>query len=176
MSTRSPMADVREQTEQVCSQAKHVQLDESALKSLAAEYAQAFKGQSDEETGWGEEIHFVGKEELTVQYLLVLDAINFCFWPSEGKWEYGDVSGALKNAVQQDESAIAAEKLANLTEEGLKTLLGGKEMPNMHDRARLLREVGQGLLANYEGSAAQMVRAMAQSVQSQSPPEMLFPM
>lgn len=63
MSTRSPMADVREQTEQVCSQAKHVQLDESALKSLAAEYAQAFKGQSDEETGWGEEIHFVSCEE-----------------------------------------------------------------------------------------------------------------
>ncbi len=99
----------------------------------------------------------VGKEELTVQYLLVLDAINFCFWPSEGTWEYAEVSGALKNAVEADEEALSASRLAELTEGGLKTLLGGKEMPNMQERARLLREVGTGLAVHYKGSAAEMV-------------------
>jgi hypothetical protein len=50
------------------------------------------------------------------QYLLVLDAINFCFWPSEGQWEYDALACALKDAITKDRTAFCAESLAALDE------------------------------------------------------------
>ena len=36
---------------------------------------------------WAADYHFCDGTDLTAQYVLVLDAVNFCFWPIEG-YEY----------------------------------------------------------------------------------------
>jgi hypothetical protein len=40
-------------------------------------------------------MHFVDGGPLTLQYLLVLDTLNFCFWP-DGELEYEHLAGGLK--------------------------------------------------------------------------------
>jgi hypothetical protein len=52
------------------------------------------------------------------QYLLVLDAINFCFWPSEGMWEYDALARSLKDVLTQNAAAFSAENLMSLDEGG----------------------------------------------------------
>jgi hypothetical protein len=41
------------------------------------------------------EVHFRGSDAATAQYLLVLDALNFCFWPQPGL-EYEHLARGLK--------------------------------------------------------------------------------
>lgn len=41
------------------------------------------------------DLHLVGEGDLTAQYTLVLDALNFCFWPEEGL-EYEHMARGLK--------------------------------------------------------------------------------
>lgn len=41
------------------------------------------------------ELHYLDGGPLTVQYLLVLDALNFCFWPEPGL-EYEHLARGLK--------------------------------------------------------------------------------
>ena len=40
-------------------------------------------------------LHFFDGGPLTVQYLLVIDTLNFCFWP-EGGLEYEHLARGLK--------------------------------------------------------------------------------
>lgn len=44
------------------------------------------------------DIHLVGRGDLTAQYLLVLDALNFCFWPEEGL-SYEHLATGLKVTI-----------------------------------------------------------------------------
>jgi len=47
---------------------------------------------------WDREYHFQGEEELTLRYLLALDALNFCFWPVSPlmgkKWSVPEIGRA----------------------------------------------------------------------------------
>ena len=45
------------------------------------------------------ELHLVGKGGLTAQYILVLDALNFCFWP-QSDLEYDNLAKGLKVRAQ----------------------------------------------------------------------------
>ena len=44
---------------------------------------------------WDDTDHLTQGNDLTVQYLFVVDAVNFCFWP-DGTLEYEHISGNLK--------------------------------------------------------------------------------
>lgn len=53
------------------------------------------------------------------QYMLCVDALNFCFWPTKGL-EYEHLSCGIKKAVERDPHAIDAERLASIDEEGIR--------------------------------------------------------
>ncbi len=55
------------------------------------------------------DIHFYEGGPLTVQYLLVVDALNFCFWPEPGL-EYEHLARGVKVTSQLD----VVDKLAPL--------------------------------------------------------------
>ena len=163
---RDRLAAVRESAAWVCAEARHVKLNAEAVAALAGEVAAQAKdhpvleGGAEGGVGWGEEIHFVsGSEAAVVQYLFVVDALNFCFWPSEGGWEYEDLSTALKRALEEDAEVLSADRLAHMSEEALCRLLGGRALPNMPARVEHLRQVGACLQERWSGSAAAMVRA-----------------
>lgn len=52
---------------------------------------------------------------LTAQYIFVLDALNFCFWPCAG-FEYVDLAVNLKTVFEKDFQQFSAESLSQMSE------------------------------------------------------------
>jgi hypothetical protein len=143
---------VRESTAKVMERAVHVRLADDACARLAqrilAEPAAA---------SWDATDHFVGEARLTLRYLLVLDALNFCFWPDEG-FEYGHLARALRVVIIDDPQAFDADRLIGLTASQLAAWLG-RPLALLEERARLLRELGAVLAAEFDGDVAGLVAA-----------------
>lgn len=70
---------------------------ESVLCPIFPELSQACFDQKalDETVLCSADIHLVGRGPLTAQYTLVLDALNFCFWPAQDL-EYEDLAKGLR--------------------------------------------------------------------------------
>jgi hypothetical protein len=51
---------------------------------------------------------------LTCQYIFVLDALNFCFWPTPDL-EYEQLAKCLKRVLEQDSTAFSASSLMQMT-------------------------------------------------------------
>jgi len=151
---------VRTSARWVTARARHVRLDEGGLHSLAHKFEEASV------PAWEGRYHFRGDEELTCRYLLVLDALNFCFWPGRVKWTVSGPEGepltgyfalayALRRIAEKAPGFYAAGNLAALDEAGLREALG--EVPLLRMRARAAREVG--LLLFRFGSAREFFLA-----------------
>lgn len=89
------------------------------------------------------QLHFWDEQrpELVAQYLLVVDALNFCFWP-DGELEYEHLAGGIKRALLADPTVLDAVRLTAIDGLGVRRLLRWpRPLPLEEERARLLREV-----------------------------------
>ncbi len=159
-------------------------IDDSAID---AELDQHIKNYTSEALppSWAQDFHLsmtdpddTKQQEMLAQYVLVLDALNFCFWPLQG-YEYEHLASSLKQAAEMRPEAFTAESLASVTEQQLtdwlqppKTfpLIGSSgpsdkilPIPLIEARTRLLNEVGRVLLENFEGKAVNLIRAANKS-------------
>jgi len=162
------MEEVLETTLWVVERSRHVRLDRAALEGFAGKLAR----ERPAIPRWDYRYHFFDGGERTVGYLLVLDSLNFCFWPPPGqpKWtiQYGEerlsgyfaLAAALKRAVEEGEPLLEPDYLARLTLEDLKGILGGEGQLQLLDHRRaILNELGKVLLESYAGRAAELVAA-----------------
>ena len=160
---------------EVSEQSTHVHIDRGALTAFSEILLGRWVGPGT----WESEYHFGGESESVVSYLLVLDTINFCFWPKKDKprWEIPYKSGwlsgyyalavALKTALESGIPLADAEYLASLTLDELRRILGGKgELQLMPERLENLRALGEVLLREYEGRASHLVQAAGGSAVS----------
>jgi hypothetical protein len=138
--------------------AEHVAIDEQALRDCARELARQHLA-----SGWDRRYHLCDLIERTVQYLFLLDCLNFCFWP-EPRWRYGELNGylalatALKEAVARDSRVLDAAFLAQLDEKVFQRVLQGDgEIPLLRERVAVLREAGTMLQTKYGGHAVMLV-------------------
>jgi hypothetical protein len=77
--------NVRISCERIVQLAKHVSLDAAAIETESAALA-SFK---TDLAPWDVSYHFCDRQsDLTAQYVLVLDAMNFCFWPLQGSLQF----------------------------------------------------------------------------------------
>ena len=102
------------------------------------------------------------------QYLLVVDSLNFCFWPEPGL-EYAALARGIAAALGRDPEALSAPRLSLSTPEDVRGWLregraltgagpGSDDViPFADERARLVREVGAVLGAEFEGETARLV-------------------
>lgn len=85
-----PLSLVRESAAFVAAQASHVSVDADAVASVAQHWVESglLRGRPPFDRG----LHYVDESEpaATLQYLFVLDALNWCFWPD------GDACGAAE--------------------------------------------------------------------------------
>lgn len=95
---------------------------------------------------------------LTAQYVLVLDALNWCFWPSKTDMEYDTLAVSLKKILEKSDTAFSAENLSKMTPELLSSWFLPHDMPNAFERAAKLREVGDVLTARFDGLAINLLR------------------
>jgi len=162
------MFEVLETAKRVAEKSRHVQINQEALKKFSRELAES----PPPLPTWDAEHHFQGEEKETAAYLLVVDTINFCFWPPMGeeKWEisyrgktysgYYGLSVSLKKALESKIPIIESSFLASLTLKRLGDVLAGTGVLQfMEERLRNLQELGRVLLDKYEGRASDLVAA-----------------
>ena len=166
------MWEVLETAKNVAKKSRHVQINKQAL----VDFSRKVLADGIEVPRWDCPYHFCGSGEANVSYLLVLDSLNFCFWPAPGKvkWEieyesrklsgYYALAASLKDAVESGIPITEAEYLAELTLSKLKEILGGQgELQLLEYRVQSLNELGQVLLKEYGGQAFKMVEAAGKS-------------
>jgi hypothetical protein len=125
---------------------------------------------------WDPLHHFSGESEEMLSYLLVLDSLNFCFWPAPGemKWEveykskkysgYYALAVSLKQAVESGIPIMRARYLAELSLDELRQVLGGGGgLQLLSHRLRVLNELGKVLLEEYGGDAHRLVETAGES-------------
>lgn len=151
-----PLVRVRRSCAWVAGQAAHVLIDEEAVRGVADRAA----GGGMPLVEWDfEGIHFRDGGPLTTQYLLVVDTINFCFWP-DAELQYEHIAGGLKRSLEDDPDSLNSESLARCDGPMLRALVRWpRELPLEEERADLVREVGRGLLRHFGGQAAGLVAA-----------------
>ncbi|KAL0377891.1 UNVERIFIED_CONTAM: Queuosine salvage protein [Sesamum radiatum] len=104
------MEAVRATSAWVASRSSHVTVDSSGVEKVAERMKDSIP-----KVEWDfEGIHYFDGGPLTVQYLFVLDALNFCFWPDKDM-TYDHLAAGLKEALQNDKSAFDADRLQKYT-------------------------------------------------------------
>lgn len=150
------LARVRESCQYVSENASHVSISASGLEEAAAQFTPERMQSLTSAQAFDADLHLVGEGELTAQYTLVLDALNFCFWPEKGL-EYEHMARGLRETVRADPAAISAERLLKMDHEAVARLVRRDTLPMQSERARLLREVGRVLLSHFSGQASNLI-------------------
>lgn len=168
--------------------ARSVSIDRDAVEATAALLANAELAPAEWETG----IHFRDDTWRTAAWVLVLDALNFCFWSWVGdldeRWTidydgvrhdgYWALVAALRTAIDRGQPLWDADYLLTAADAELIAIFdpaepGGVPIPQLERRVAHLREVGTGLratpieelIAEANGSAV----ALAESVRRRFP-------
>ena len=159
---------VLETTLPVVESARHVRVDRQCLTALCRQWV----GRPLEVPSWDEEIHWSDGGPATLNYILLLDALNFCFWCPGGscdeRWAvqvgprtyngYKALAAALKRAVMEGVPLTSADYLAQMSGPQLAEILRGNvTIPNFEQRLANAREVGQVLVHHFEGQFARAV-------------------
>jgi len=157
------MLDVLESTRRVMDAARDVSIDQDAVEHLASRLAD----RGVEAPAWRVWPHWWEDSDRAADYVLVLDALNFCFW-GEPRWRveyegrvldgYWALAACLRYALEADVPLLDPEYLASFDEFAAAELFEGEaEIPLLAERIANLREVGRGLL-DAGGSFAEIVR------------------
>lgn len=172
-------------TREVVVRARSVQIEMARVEQLA----RLLIGPQQEAAGqapgvavpdWPERYHFFDGSERTVNWMLLLDALNFCFWGEKGqaRWQieyqgellngYWAEAASLRRAVEEGKPLWDAVYLSNIDHRELATIFRGLSadepgIPLFEERLRSAREVGQVLLAHFGGEFSHLVEQTRQS-------------
>jgi hypothetical protein len=151
----------------VLREASLVRLDLDAIERLAARWA----GEPWPENSAFPEMHYSDGTERTLNWLLLLDALNFCFWafPGEARWRvetldgYNALAASLSHAMNEGLPLHDAAYLASMDEETLAGILrpapDAAPIPLFAERLANTREVGRVLLERYDGQFVNALEA-----------------
>jgi len=159
------MIDVLACARFVCDRSTHVAIDKREILRLADKLL------SLPVPSWDYVHHYYDGSEKTVSYLLLVDALNFCFFP-EPRWVvildgeklqgYFALASVLKKAFDGECPIDDFPHLTQIDEQDVRTLLRGAvgtgEIPLFGERVRILREIGQQVVALYQGDPSRLVK------------------
>lgn len=110
---------------------------------------------------WQEEVFLVEKSEFDINFIFLINKINFSYWPEpqKSKWYfiYNDkkytgsmaLFASLKEAIKQGYSLFDAKYLSEISEKDLKSILEKyQQIPMFEKRLNILREIGKNLIDN----------------------------
>lgn len=137
----------------VVENAQHVKIIESSIDEMInddskfpADVSDALSKVQWDSCGWHFNRDASSAGDMTAQYILVMDALNFCFWPCPGL-EYEHLAIGLKNALERNPNAFSADNLCKVTAETLHEWIPNWDIPCIEERVQRVREVGEVLLA-----------------------------
>ena len=172
--TPSIFEDIRRACARVAGEAEHVQLLEDALD----DYARSLAVSGLEPPVYDRSHHFWGEPEATLAYLVTLDAVNFGsgYFPQllkrPGMSGYFTVASSLKDHFERH-GPLSAQALSRMTPQACAALFGQPTSgPTPADAlraelmmlfAQALRNLGEFLLARFEGSFVRLIQASERS-------------
>jgi len=144
-----------------------VQIDRAAVGRLASSLVTASVPE------WNYQYHFHDGSARTVAYLLLLDALNFCFF-SEPRWRisyrnehltgYFALAASLKRGLEEGIPLDDFSFLATVDHKMLSRILRGEnEIPLLKERLAIVRELGTKMMVHYQGQASKLIAAAAGS-------------
>ena len=139
---------VRSTCTRVVENSKHVKINQEKLKVLA----KAIKDRPVFLDFFECEFHMSADNNIEdlVGYVFVIDALNFCFWPS--KWEYENLAVALKEAHKENPIIFTPEYLSTISAAEVKEkFFKGTEFPLLDERVRAVNEIGKKTMEHFEG-------------------------
>jgi len=161
-------------TRAVVEQGEYVWINMERVNDLGEQWAQGTPahindGQADQPL-WDDRYHFHNGTERTVNWLLVLDALNFCFWAAKDqpRWSidykgetlngYWAEAAALTRAVAEGLPLWDAEYLSTISAETVAHIFQGTQViPLLQQRVENAREVGRVLLEKDDGQFARAI-------------------
>lgn len=143
--------------------ARHVAIDHGRVARVAAELARAER----RAPAWHRPELFFDGTARSVTYVLLIDAVNFCFW-GEPRWKvrfrgqwldgYWALAAALTRAVAATPALLDADFLAELEPRYFARVFRGEgEIPLFEERWRNARELGRALRDRWSGRGTAMV-------------------
>jgi hypothetical protein len=179
------MSGVLTSTRDVVLQATSVSLEHTAIQQLARQFilspdSDVAQEASSSPTTWPARYHFFDGTERTVNWMLLLDALNFCFWGEKGqeRWQieyqgeilngYWAEAAALRRGVEEGKPLWDARYLSNIDHRELASLFRGLSadtpgIPLFEERLRIAREVGNVLLERFEGQFSRLIEQVEYS-------------
>ncbi|MBU0625847.1 queuosine salvage family protein [Patescibacteria group bacterium] len=167
------MQEIRRAAAMVAEQSQQVRIDSAGLERLAADlklinppvWLAAYLA-GDPAGPEKDPVHFFDGSEKTITYMLVLDAINFCFWPTDFTVEYKGqefgrdsryraVAVALRRAFEEGIPLWRADYLQTLTPEDFKDIFrtSSGQVPLLEQRLTNIQNIGQVLTERFHGQA-----------------------
>lgn len=146
---------VRQSVNFIEKEAQFVKLNPSKLKSKILPLLNDIQKETFDES-----IHKAPEDiESRLRYILVVDALNFCFWPTEG-FEYEDLTKGLTELETKEPKYFEPENMKEIPLEILSKYLrkGDKIIDNIEERLRLMREVGNTLTERFQGKAENILK------------------
>ena len=155
-------------TQSVVEVGEHVWINEDCVAELAQQWLQQDSADTTvvppPTAQPYDRYHFFDGTERTVNWVLALDAMNFCFWSEKDqpRWriEYkGELlngylaeAAALTRAVEEDIPIWDAHFLSTISDEALAAIFRGEQtIPLFEQRLQNIRQVGRVLLERYDG-------------------------
>ena len=153
---------VRENARRIAAKSTHVRINDVRISALADKLA----GMSV--SSWDEELHYMDGTDKSLLYILVLDAMNFCFWPAKFTVEYqgkiyGEDDGYCALSISLKKAFLSgkitdARSLAAITLDGFGDIMEVQgELPLLFKRLEHMRSIGETLLNRYEGSVTTLL-------------------
>lgn len=151
---------VRETTAFVVKNAKDVKINKEKIIELAKEW----KKNGVDNSLWPADFHLqTDDSEKLLDYLIVLDSINFCFWSKKERWKikykgkiykgYFALSLALKKFFDEKQEKANLNYLSKISfKEFKKILQGGKNLLFLKKRWQIVKSVSRSVIKNYKSS------------------------
>eukprot|EP01083_Nonionella_stella_P113978 336515_1 len=149
-----------------------VWIDDQAMDTEVQNNSEEYIKQSIEQLEWRQDpYHYFNQNdiELTLRFILVLDALNFCFWPLSN-YEYHHLGSSLKHTLQQNKHAFDPTHLMTIDAQTVsKWLLSSFNpdqdkdiqlvIPLIEERTRLLNEIGRIIHCQYDDQVLKFVQS-----------------
>ena len=140
---------VRSSSSFIASQSNYIKLNEENLTKLASQIPSSIPYIPFESF----DCHLEPSKHplsLIIDYIFVLDSLNFCFWPSD--WEYDNLARSLKKLALNDPNCFKPKNMKDWTLEYVREkIFDDKDFPLIDERLRILKEVSEVALACFDG-------------------------
>lgn len=147
----------------VVEKSKYIELNEKKLEELVDEIINApTKYNNFDEF----DCHLSTKDakslEEIIDYIFLLDSLNFCFWKSN--WEYDNLASSLKKLHNSDPSLFKPKNILKWDYKFLKEkVFDSKDFPLLSERLRILHEISEVTLNCFQGEFSNIVKSAENS-------------